>query len=408
MGAELNFYEVRVDQKRATSTWQRDLSGLPVQAPRLVEGALVVASRDPQTGVVTVLAVDPASKEERWKTELGKLPLALRTVPSAPTDLLVIQGGETFTLEAASQDQDKIQERPIVAPAPGAPKRETRLRMLRGWTDGVVEWAGVGHAQMVYHPVDGPPQEITLASPAAARPVAMGQGLLVPGADGLLYWIDPRTGTELAEPFVGPYANGQPVPLGAAEALEDETAVVIAGERLLKIRLVPKPFPHFEEIGRAELPGRTIAHLEKAGGTLFAQANQAVLALDPETLATRKELDIGAPVKRSPVPVDDAVLLLTEANELACVEMKGAESAVRWRTKLETTPIDEPVLEGTDAFWLPFADGQLRLQKLSDGSVEHEIDVGRAIVDGPWTVGERLVVLAPDGSVTSIARETAP
>jgi hypothetical protein len=125
-----------------------------------------------------------------------------------------------------------------------------------------------------------------------------------------------------------------------------------------------------------------------------------LLSLELKDLTVLDRWPLGAPVSQTPVSLGTGVLILTDANELLYVAGTGADIDVRWRVKLGARPLAPARLQN-GGVWLAFPDGRLVSRRPDDGAVLREASLGRAILDGPWVLGERLVLLAPDGGLAA-------
>ena len=94
--------------------------------PRQVGNILVITVRQPASGVVQVLGLSPDGKAERWRTELGAGPDAVRIDPAAPDAIVVVtaSGATKVTMQQLRTDQV------LTEPLGGKAAATTRPRML--------------------------------------------------------------------------------------------------------------------------------------------------------------------------------------------------------------------------------------------------------------------------------------
>ena len=405
IGREIHYQRVNAERGLIEDTWEMRLLGPPVVPPQAVSGVVVIASQHPATAVVKVLGLDAKSRRQLWQAELGELPAACRPDPGDPSSLLVVRGTQTQKIAGTEFATDRVVTRPPAERPIGIRDDPTLpLEPIPEWTEGVLNWGGVGQSRLEYFSVKGHRTRIRLAAAAAGKPALFGKGILVPGQDGLLYWLDPRTGAELGDPFVGPYdKSGQPVPLGPVTAVDDRAIVVVAGRQML--RLVTRqegPITQFHQQVAVDLPeGEATQMASTAGHVLLAHAENLLL-IEPEKLAVQQTWPLGAPVSRPPVRANKALLLLTDRNELVCVGGGAGTVEIRWQQKLQARPIGHPIV--TDqTFWLAFADGRLTEYGMQDGVAGRQQWAGRTIYGGPWLLRDQLAVLAPDGSLVALS-----
>ena len=80
---------------------------------------------------------------------------------------------------------------------------------------------------------------------------------------------------------------------------------------------------------------------------------------------------------------------------------KPVKTLTELRVQLDARPVSTPNAR-QETFWLAFADGQVVERRLADGKVVRTLPAGRSVADGPWLLGEQLVLLTPDGSLTTL------
>lgn len=411
MGDRLLHYEVKVENKHSPADWERKMAGGPLMPPRAEGGRLLCVSQNPDTGVVTAVAIDARTKDEQWQTELGALPQALRSNPKEPGQILVHQGSDVIPIPLESQQRGDLLERPLSAPAPAMRRTsQARYRVLRDWTSGILEWQGIGGDGLMHAELGSPPRAVPVPAVVSARPATFGDGVLLPGENGLLYWIDPRDGKELSDPFVGPYVNGRPVPLGPVLPLSHREVVAAIGSTLLKLAVDDTSFPHFVEVARIELEGQQVQQLARCGSSILATLGEKLLVVPQDSFALDRPiaerlddaLTLSGEVVFPPTTTDSAVVYISRSGVMEAVEVAEGTIRSRWRLMLPSRPIDEPLVEG-DGLWLSFPDGTIRQYSSAQGDLVKELSAGRPILDGPWQLGDRWVVVAPDGSIATLS-----
>ncbi|MFO0949223.1 MAG: hypothetical protein U1D30_25480 [Planctomycetota bacterium] len=261
---------------------------------------------------------------------------------------------------------------------------------------------------------DRPPRTVTLPAPMSARPATFGEGLLIPCANGLLYWIDPRTGKELADPYVGPYVQGKPVPIGSALPIGKREVAVVVGSILLKLAVDDNSFPHFVEVARCDFGEKSVGNVAIAGKRLFLNLGDDLITLPVDEFRLERPIaDLLANAFRVPgasrrglTAMNDGVVVLDDAETMETVVQTDGKLTSKWKLKLPATPTDDPFVHD-GMIWLTFPDGYARAYSSKDGQPVKELSAGRAILDGPWLLGDRWIVLTPDGSIATLFPSTA-
>ena len=407
VGDDYSRHDVDVDDPNAAAVAEGGLPA-PASAPPWVSaGNLVVITPSADGRTVMVRGIDAQSNAQRWLVELGVEPMAVDASGDGAS-LTVIRDGQAETVAAAELDEDAVAVLPFRkqdGPVPPAGDKPTPMRRVPGWTDGVLRY-GIGGSFMQYLPEGGGFDLVQTPQPIAGRPAVLGEGVLVPCTVGL-YWIDPRTGNELSEPFFGAYSDTRPVPLGPVAVLDDRTVFLAAGPRLIRLTLGEdggvksfKPDPNVDVVMDED---RVFDAVGVNGAPLIAYADSLRL-LDPKRFRTDTQFELPAPLLRPMQAVGadaKAFVLLTEDDTLLAVTVEGGAIADSWRRKLPRTPAG--VLPGADGtVWAVFEDGAVLGFAPADGAQTRSLASARTVVEGPWAVGDRLVVMAADGSLVPV------
>lgn len=403
IGRNARQYRLALNQTTAPPAWELPLDGIPLPTPHLFGDLVVIPMKVGEAPGVVVSALDGGNRAELWRVELGRVPEAVQMDPDKPNTLLLVgRGGET-RLSVADLQSDRVEMWALdQQTGAGSVTARTQVALVPfpAWRDGALSWGGRNSDRMAFFSPGLPKRDIFLRAPLATEPCLFGKGLLLAGTDGFLYWYDPRQGKEIADPFASPFADGKPLNFKAVGALDDQYAVVAAGSLLLKLQFVKDPVPHFEEIGRRDLQEQSL-QLAVAAGKLVLARKQDLVAIDPGDLKDRRAWNIGATISRPPLVLGDRAFFLTDQNELLCTGPSAGDVDILWRTRFDAPPLGPPMPRG-ETLWMTFASGRVTELRVSDGKVSNEWQTGRAALQGPWLLEDRLVLLAPDGSVVSV------
>lgn len=397
VGSRLRLFEAKLKSTQITPMWERDLAGAPTQPPLFVDGLLIIATRQPDSGAISVQAVDPSARDFRWQTELGLRPDLIRL---APGSVAVRSRGELLATPVADLAASKLIERPVPQPS-ATSERQVPLAAVKGWTEGSVLWTSQGEGRLYYDPPTGERRRIKLTSGPAAEPIALGKGVLFAGKDGMVYWVDPKTSAELAEPFAGPFVDGRPIGLSAVAPAPGEAALVIAGASLLKIAPSTDRFSHLRETGRLEIGNRSAPQLVAIGDKVMLISGRDLVMIDPAAMKLGAKTELSAPVRLRPAVADKKLLLVTASHSLVAVEPTGDGINVLWTAPLGSPPLEPPLVVGDDAV-VSDASGRVRAFRLTDGARRWEKSVGRALAAGAIKAEDRLILIAADGSLVPL------
>lgn len=399
----LRWIPLRLGQPITGPEWEGELPGLPSAHPVEYRKLLIVASNDTEAKAISVRAMDTQTRKIVWECQLGHQPEAIRSDPNSQTlQWFDRDGGRQ--LEEQEIASDKVVHIPIPGKKSDIDRRQyVTFRTLSEWNDGVVQWAGIGHNRLMYFPANGLGKEVVLPCVVSGKPAILNDGLLIPGMDGFLYWIDPRTGRELAEPFMGPYVEGSPSRLRSVTAVDPSKIILVADQQVLRLELKQTPFAHFQPTASTTLDRVAATQLVNLEDRIFMAHGAELVSLQPETLEILDRWSLKSHVDKPPVSIGKNVIFITQQNEMVCLGGTKGQISILWEWKLDSPVVGQPVAV-EDGFWVALANGRLVKHALDEQRILHETTAGRALVDGPWQVGDRLATLAADGSVATVAR----
>src|SRR5439155_12314292 len=120
-------------------------------------------------------------------------------------------------------------------PTPGLfrlPEGSTQRLVLDGVT--VVVPARDASKILVRKGPTGEFRSVGLPAPLGAPVVAIGGDLLIPGGDGRVYLIDPKTGTSAADPYVPPFDRARPIRWRSPVLLEGNAVAMADSEATIR------------------------------------------------------------------------------------------------------------------------------------------------------------------------------
>jgi outer membrane protein assembly factor BamB len=238
-------------------------------------------------------------------------------------------------------------------------------------------------------------QEVRLPSAVGASPLVWGAEIFLPGADGRAYLVDPQNGEPRAEPFVPPFDRARPTRWRGA-ALLDEKTVVLADDagRVRRLTRVDDPRPRLsttaeQAMGKAIVAG-PVALREAV--VLITEENQV------RALASRDLSPVGAwPLSASPAfepAVTSGTLFIADlAGGLLAL---GPDGRRLWSvTSEDGAPMaGPPILNGGQVVTVARS-GLLARRSAADGAIVDKVALGIAPTGGPIQVGDLIVI--PDG-----------
>ncbi|MEO6811986.1 MAG: PQQ-binding-like beta-propeller repeat protein, partial [Isosphaeraceae bacterium] len=390
--------DLDVERGTLTPAWTLGVAG-PARAPLQVAGRLEVLAQQWTEGPGQALwGVNPGDGSVVWKTVLGT-PWITNPTPTADREglMTLATDGRPLVLDRALLQAGGFVDAPLLGPGePGVPLSP----LGRLDNDGLTVIApAIGSPQILVQEGDKEIRSVVLPSPLAALPLFWGKELLIPGEDGRVYLIDPRSGLVRAEPFVPPFDRDRPTHWRTPIRLDDETVALA------------------DSAGRVRRLTRTSA---VTGGRLIAS--------DP--------VDLGSPLAADPASTGDALVLATVDGKIRVLAGRdlspsgaytldagrrfgpvgdagfvfvgdadgrllafGPDGKKLWTADLaDSLPAGPPAVKD-GAAWFLGLDGSLHRLDLNDGSPLERVDLDLLPAGGPLTIGSALALPIARGTL---------
>ncbi|MBX9655040.1 FHA domain-containing protein [bacterium] len=362
----------------------------------------ITADRD--RGGVSALRIDPANLSASLVTTLGVLPRGAGAVNTEGSPkFMAAHTSDRQILTDADLDKDTvagtIHSGPIMVTGP-----QPAPAIVDSWQNGLVQ---VLDGVLQYAPPTSSESEglrnVNVTGRVNGLPAKCGDGLLVPSEAGYVYWINPESGQELADPFAGPFENGQPFPLHAVVAVDasdpSRGAVAAGGKTLFRLELSDGDSKAWKQSAKTDLPDDgNIRQLVAAGDVIWVIREHSVTAVKPHDLSVMGSSSV-SPSSLPAIGHDGKLLLCTNNGELMAVGLEvDAKVSIHWQKSLPALPVDRPVVSN-DRAWILLSNGSLSSFHVTDGNEGNALSYKRWMSRGPWLVGSSFVGIAADGSV---------
>lgn len=397
LGETARKFLVRVDQGSIEPQRDVPLEGWATCDSVLLPDRIVAVAEDRRRGGVRVVAIDTGAIEAAAVAQLGRLPFGVSVGPDG--GVRVVDADGIQQVAPADLAQDAVVARPA-QPAAASASPE-RLVVFGSDDSGVLLY---GENEVVYAPAQGGRQVAwSVPGGVGGAPVACGDGALVPSKAGFVYWVDPREGRELSDPFAAPVQNGRPAEFTAVAAADLQSpaagAFAAAGAKVYKLALADSPARAWVSAAEIETGGEAVQRMAVQGGLVWCGRESGVFVLDAATLERRGELAI--PAGRNAWALGPSSILLSSSDgSLASIGIDGdpGAPAIRWRQLFPAEPTGPPAVHGNSA-WIVLPDGAAVQVDLETGRETLRLAFGRAVAAGPYRVPQGLVVVAADGSL---------
>jgi outer membrane protein assembly factor BamB len=254
---------------------------------------------------------------------------------------------------------------------------------------------------------DAPASEfrsVGLPAPLGAPAVAIGGDLLIPGVDGRVYLIDPRTGTSAADPYVPPFDRSKPIRWRKPVLLEGSAVAIADSEATIRRLSV-------DRTGRPRLAVTAEARLDSPMATDPASTGDAVVIVTVDgrvrSLAAR---DLGpqggwpleAPRLLGPMVVADHAFVIDAEGTVVAF---GPDGRRLWSARLpDMLPAGPPSIRDGSA-WFLGVDGSIHRLSMSDGTTQSRVPLRVLPVGGPLAAGPDLALPTGPGTLRLLDRK---
>jgi PQQ-like domain len=376
----------------------------PAVAPIQKAGKLIVMTfQDQQNGGLTLWAIDPDTNTVAWKTVVGTHWLASPVAGAGESLSVIARDGREVLLKA-----DLLERGGFVveeAPKPGAftlPSGQ-RLRLDRdGKTiDAIVPGNGSNYLWVQDPAATAGWRKIDLPVALAARAIAWGGGVLVPGRDARAYLVDPLTARSSAEPFVPRFDREHQGSWMSPTVVDPET-VVLADDvgHIHRVVLKQSPVPRLVGEATTTLPQRIIAGPVSTGGALVVvTADRHVRALSTRDLSPAGSWALDAPLSGEPAPFADGCFVMDRAGGIMTL---GRDGKRLWSINLKAATVGIPLVQD-QTVWFLTADGSLHVRARADGAELDRISLGILPDGGLLQLGKQVLVSAGRGTIRPVA-----
>jgi outer membrane protein assembly factor BamB len=408
-GRQLSNLEIRpTENQLAAHSMETDYHGDAFDAPLKMADRLLIHVRRPagRAGAI-VAATDAAAGRAAWETEIA-VPLAGAPAvnPSQMVVTAATASGAAYVLDRQALARGVQDRASRATPSSSATAPLTEAADLGG---GRLAAAAMNGAQVLIVDAANPQQPATsmkLAGALCGGLVAWRDGFLSPTDVGQVFYIVPGQNAPPVTPFQPTLTPGRkyewlrPAVVGEGDATQ---FVVSDGqEQLHLVALESGAPPHLTAVKSVDVgPAPLTSRLAVVGSTVYAGTDDGrLMDFALPDLMPGNGIEIGGRVAWGPHAVGGGLLLASDAGELLFV----AGGGVRWRQPVAHGALaGEPLAAGGTALVLHNS-GRLSTINLTDGAETSFVEVGKPAIAGPVALGERVIVVAPDGTMLVVNR----
>jgi len=389
-------YDLSPETGRIDTTWAVAEAG-PALAPIQVAGPLAVLTQQvTERPGVLLCGVEPQKGAVRWRTVLGSPWVVEPTTPKSDQALATLSSnGRKIALEPSRLQTGGFIETPLPRAGefhfPPGP-----LHRLDG--DGfIVLLPGEKPKSLLVGSPPEPFRWVDLPVAVATSPLLWGPGLLVPGEDGRVYMIDPRSGESLAEPYVPPFDREHPTRWRGVLRLDDGTiALLDESGRIRRLTLQTEGRPRLVVTAEVNLGERLTQDPVSTGGAIMlTTSDNRVRCLAARDFSPVGAWPLSAPLALPPLSVSGRGFIATRDGKVLAL---GGDGQRLWSVVLpDGAPVGPPVIQDQVVSFL-CKNGTLERRSLSDGSSLARLPLGISPSGGLVASGSDLLVPVAAGT----------
>jgi outer membrane protein assembly factor BamB len=390
-------FELDLERGRLANTWTRHEAGPALAPPQAFDRTLVLTQQDEEGPGTALWGLDPNTGDVRWRTTLG----ASWTVPLTNST----SGDRLSTLGIDGRDVaiglDRLRDGGFVElplPRPGVfrvPASTTQRLEIDGATVVVPEPAA---SRIFVRVGSGEFRPVELPAPLASPILALGKDLVIPGLDGRIYLVDPRTGASAADPYVPPFDRSRPIRWRTPVPVEGGAFVLADSEATLRRLAV-------DHSGRPRLAVTSELKLDKAlvtdptstgASILVVTVDGKVRSLASRDLGPQGSWPLEAPRLLGPIVVAEHAFVADAAGNVLAFAPDGRRI---WSVRMRDTVAAGPPAVLDRSAWFLGRDGSIQRFSIDDGTPQSWALLDILPSGGPLAVGPELAMPTGRGSV---------
>lgn len=357
------------------------------------------------SSMVSISAVDPATLQEVWRTDLAA-PLAGPPVSDGSDILAISAQGDVFKLDEAT----------IQAGVSNSPAERGSTVVQSLVFNNVVEFED---KLVITGPLDrrsilevdlsqSPPKTLTdLQPPAdklACKPIAFGDRLLVATLRGQVFRINTETGQPVGAPFQPALAPNTETHWRRPVAIDDSRFII--GDAPGRIFLVEAEGENsLQKLHELDQAGDLLSPMIGVDGNAFAvvrdDAGDRIIQIPfADQLEVTLEVDLPGGYVDGPIQIaDDRMIVFLDTGDTVCF---NSQLEQQWTATLPPEGNDrlagKPVqIDGQ--LMMAFVSGTVISVNPATGEVNGSVDLGLPIAHPPVVIGDKYFVTGADGTL---------
>jgi outer membrane protein assembly factor BamB len=396
-------FELDLEKGRLTSAWTLGAAGPALAPPQAIDKLLILTQQNGDAKGTALWGVDAISGQIRWRTVLGS-PWPVNLSGSSTGDALttLASDGRNLTIDVSSLKNGGFIEQPL--PRPGTFRLPASILQRLDLDGATIVVPEAGTSKILVR-ADSPDfKTIELPAPLATTLVPLGKNLLIPGADGRVYLIDPRTGTSVADPYVPPFDRAKPIHWRTPVLLEGDAVALADSEATLRrISVDTTGRPKVAVTAEFKLDKPLAADPASTGSSvLVVTSDGKVRSLAARDLGPQGSWTLEARRLVGPVVVADHAFVADSAGNILAFAPDGRRL---WSAKLTgTIPVGPPAILDESAWFLGL-DGSIQRFSMANGAPQSRSSLDFLPAGGPLAAGPELVVPSGLGTLRVVEKK---
>jgi len=390
-------FELDLERGKLTSTWTRHEAGSALAPIQAFDRILVLTQQDDEGPGTALWGLDPNTGDVRWRTTLGA-PWTIPPVSSTSGDRLTTLAfdGREVALSLESLRDGGFVELPLPRPGLFRLPSSTSQRLD---VDGVtVVVPAPGSSRVLVRVGSGEFRPVELPAPLASPILALGKDLVIPGLDGRIYLVDPRTGASAADPYVPPFDRSKPIRWRTPVLVDGEAFILADSEATLRRLSVDRTArPRLALTSELKLDKPLAADPASTGSSvLIVTVDAKVRSLASRDLGPQGSWPLESPRLVGPVMVADHAFVADSTGNVLAFAPDGRRI---WSSRLRDTVAAGPPAVLDQSAWFLGRDGSIQRFAMTDGVAQSSNRLEILPGGGPIAVGPELVLPTGRGSV---------
>ena len=440
----LQHFEVQPSRSRLISQSVPPTPDMVTQSPlEIADNHLIQTFVDPVLGGTVARSFALSNLANRWQTEFGESVLAqpvvydtttgdgtlhLATVTGKlydiPIDALTMQR-DTTLYNTETYMRQRVASGTLTEPVTDLVPLENGREVLCCISPDTAMTNLPSSSTIRVYDGNSPQSQIraiTVPAPLTSCVVPLGQGIVVPLANGQLAFYSPIDGTVVGNPFVTPRTQNAPPQWSPMTRVQEAILIGDANGLLRQIELVTQNNrPALVMTKSLQLPIAITAKPLVCGSNIIVADNAGRLLLFDDDQLTAEGKVLQPPDSTTDVPYQtwesdspivwgpfacgtDAVIAVTERNTLVAIANTDQSVASRRATLNEQPleyglPVGRPIMLNETQLLFITRKGTLVRYDHSQGTLIPMIETGVTPSCGPVVIGDKIIVIGVDGAI---------